>query len=241
MSTQEPDIFENDKEEVRRTIHDVAAAIISIRALAEHVPTLVAISRSRLSPKKTQIPPETSDSLPSISAEIIGLCALAREALLELSNKSSATENVTATSTGGIAAAEKCGSDTCKVQVDGKGTRILLVEDDETFRYTLSKKLQAKEYRVTNARDGKEALRLLEITEFDLIFMDLRLPGMSGCETTKRLREIESAHGRYTRVIGLSASPLLEDHTLAKAAGMDDVLVKPIDATALRSVLSGRG
>jgi CheY-like chemotaxis protein len=242
MSEKEPDFFENDKEEVRRTIHDVAATIISIRALAEtlaeHVPTLVAISRSRLSPKKPQIPPKTLDSLPSISAEIVDLCALARRTLQGLSTKSSTTENVNATSNRGIAPAEDRGSDNCREQVDGEGIRILLVEDDETFQFTLSQKLKAQGYRVSNVPDGKEALSLLKVMEFDLILMDLRLPGMSGCETAKRLRQIESAQGRYTRIIGLTASPLVEEKRLAKAAGMDDVLVKPIDEMALRSVLS---
>jgi CheY-like chemotaxis protein len=62
---------------------------------------------------------------------------------------------------------------------------------------------------------------------------------MSGCETTKRLREIESEQGSYTRIIGLTASPLLEDQMLAKGAGMDDVLVKPIDVQVLQSALRG--
>ncbi len=79
---------------------------------------------------------------------------------------------------------------------------------------------------------------LLDKTDFDLVLMDLRLPGLSGWEVTARLREKESSRGGHTRIVGLTASPMLQDHARAKAAGMDDVLVKPIDETALQSVLS---
>jgi CheY-like chemotaxis protein len=242
MSAKEPDFFENDNEEVRRKIHDVAATIISVRALAEtlaeHVPTLVAVSRSRLSPKKTQIPPKTLDSLPSISAEIVRLCALAGETLRGFSNQSQGIENVHTTSTPRLARSGNNGSDVCRAQLGGEGTRILLVEDEQAFRYTLSQRLKALGCRVTNAMDGMEALRLVDATEFDLILMDLRLPGMSGCETAKRLREVQSGQGNHARIIGLTASPLREDQVLAKAAGMDDVLVKPIDEVAMQAVLS---
>jgi CheY-like chemotaxis protein len=166
MSTTRPDIFESNNNKVRRTIHDVAAAIISIRTLAEtlaeHVPTLVAVSRSRLSPRNTQIPPRTLDSLPSIPMEIIELCALARQTLQGLSTRSSASENVDATSHPGIAPAEDCDSENGKKRVHGNVTRILLVEDEETFQYTLSKKLQAQNYRVTRyerMRDDEAAAR----------------------------------------------------------------------------------
>jgi CheY-like chemotaxis protein len=102
----------------------------------------------------------------------------------------------------------------------------------------LTQTLQAQGCRVTGSSDGEEALRLLEDKDFDLVLMDLRIPGMSGWETAERFRQMESARGRYTRIVGLTASPLLEDQQRARAAGMDDVLVKPIDDTALRSVLN---
>ena len=85
MQLQKLDSSEDSADEARRSIHDIAAAIISVRALAEmlaeHVPTLVAMSHSRHPTRTAQIPPETLDALPSVPAEIVVLCEIAREAL----------------------------------------------------------------------------------------------------------------------------------------------------------------
>lgn len=241
MSQQETDIPKSETDEARQAIHDVAAMIISVNALAEmlaeHVPTLVAVSRSRFAAKETLVPPQTLDSLPSIPKEIIDLCTSAQRTLQTFGKKFGTPRHGDANSTYGSARAEGYGSAAADDQVAGPGAKILLVEDEETFRYALSQRLRAQGCSITGACDGEEALELLDKTDFDLVLMDLRLGGMSGCETARRLREIESAQGRHTRVVGLTASPLLEDQLLAKAAGMDDVMVKPIDDVALRSVL----
>ena len=68
------------------------------------------------------------------------------------------------------------------------------------------------------------------MTDVSTLF-DIELIGQGKLHTSQ-----ESTHGRHTRVIGLTASPLQEDQLLAKAAGMDGVLVKPIDDRALRSL-----
>lgn len=242
MQPQEFDIFDEDSDEIRRSVHDVTAAIISVRALAEtlaeHVPTLVAMSRAKKSAKQSHIPATTLDSLPSIPAAMIKLCEIAREGLLVFDKNPGATENVREAATDGPARTARYPASTPYVQVGCAGAKILVVEDDETVRSVLLQRLQAQGFRVTSASHGEEALRLLDKTDFDLVLMDLRLPGMSGWETTKRLREKESAQGRHTLIVGVTASPMLQDHARAKAAGMDDVLVKPIDELALRSILT---
>jgi CheY-like chemotaxis protein len=241
MALQKADPSEDAEDEARRLIHDIAAAIIGARALAEtldeHLPTLVAMSRSRLAANKVLIPPDVLDSLPSIPAEIIDLCTIARASLQAIRYEPAAKE-VQLKSTD---AGPRCASgetDPGLDQSDRKSARVLLVEDEETLRYTLSQRLRAKGCRVTDAANGSEAVGLFDSMRFDLVLMDLRLPGMSGWETTKRLREIESPRGRCTRMVGLTASPLLEDQTLAVAAGMDEVLVKPVDDVALQAILS---
>lgn len=243
MQPQEFDIFDEDTDKIRRSVHDVTAAIISVRALAEtlaeHVPTLVAMSRAKNAAKQSHIPPTTLDSLPSIPSAMIKLCEIAREALLNFDSQTGGIENVSEAATYGPA---RTARDSVRsrpyVQVGCAGARILVVEDDETVRSVLLQRLQAQGFRVTSASHGEEALRLLDKTDFDLVLMDLRLPGMSGWETAKRLREKESAQGRHTLIVGVTASPMLQDHARAKAAGMDDVLVKPIDELALRSILT---
>lgn len=241
MKPNEASTSSDDRDDFRRSVHDIAATLISIRALAEmladHVPTLVAMSRSRHWGKSAPISPETLDSLPAIPAEIIELCAIARGTLQALGNPSVAAANADATSTEGSVHTARTPLDAKDKLADQEGIRVLLVEDEETVRYVLSQTLQARGWLVTSSRDGEEALRLLDKMDFDLVLMDLRLPGKNGLETTRQLRKKESALGRHTRVIGLTASPLMEDQVRAKAAGMDDVLIKPIDDRALRSIL----
>lgn len=98
MQPQITETVEHDTDEVRRTVHNVAAAIISVRALAEtlaeHVPTLVAISRSRNIATQAHIPPETLDAIPAIPGEIVKLCEIAREALQAVGSESRVTNSV---------------------------------------------------------------------------------------------------------------------------------------------------
>lgn len=241
MQPQKLNSSQDVTDEARRSIHDIAAAIISVRALAEtlaeHVPTLVAMSRLRHATKTAQIRSETLDALPSIPTEIVGLCEIAREALQKLGNRAATSDETGVPSTFGLLPTASDWDDSSPEDSDGAGARILLVEDEDTVRYVLSQTLYAHGCQVTSASDGEEALRLLEEKEFELVLMDLRIPGMSGWETAEQLRKKEAAQGRYTRIVGLTASPLLEDQRHARAAGMDDVLVKPIDETALKAVL----
>jgi CheY-like chemotaxis protein len=91
---------------------------------------------------------------------------------------------------------------------------------------------------VVSASDSDEALNLFHKSDFDLVLMDLRMPRVSGCETTKAIRDSEQCDGSHVPIVGLTASPLLEEQERAIAAGMDEVIVKPVDELKLRSVLS---
>jgi len=242
MQPQKRDSFNNGTDGFGRSIHDVAAAIISVRALAEtlaeHIPILVAMSHSKRSAPTQLIPPSTLDALPSIPSEIIELCEIAGQALHAIGNGAEPAKRTDALALRRLPSIQP---DSTTEKINGKDVAILLVEDEETVRYVLSRALQTEGYAVTSTSNGETALGLLEEQQFDLILMDLRMPGMSGWETVERIRRKESAKKRHTRIIGLTASPMLVDQQRAKAAGMDDVFVKPIDAKTLRSVLSGFG
>lgn len=241
MEPRKFEIFEDDIDGVRRSVHDVAAAIISVRALAEaldeHLPILVAMSRSKKSATQAHIPPETLDSLPSIPAEIVKLCQIARTALQQIGNESHVAAESSRDSTRGHARSTTSWAGGSLEPIVFDGARVLLVDDDEQLRYFLAQTLRAQGCWVISSSCGEDALRLYDETEFDLILMDLRLPGLSGWETAKRMREKKSTQGRKTRIVGLTASPMLQDRTRAKAAGMDEVLLKPVDENALRSML----
>jgi CheY-like chemotaxis protein len=76
---------------------------------------------------------------------------------------------------------------------------------------------------------------------YDLVLMDIRMPGLDGHDTTRRIRHLEQALGRATpvRVIALTANALREDEHAARAAGLDGFLAKPFEIDALTSLLAG--
>jgi two-component system response regulator QseB len=107
--------------------------------------------------------------------------------------------------------------------------RILLVEDDELLGSGLSDALNHAHYSHEWVRNGEEALAHIASCEFDLIVLDLGLPGMDGIEVLRRLRE----GGNNAPVLILSARDAARDRVLGLDAGADDYLVKPFDLDEL--------
>jgi len=68
--------------------------------------------------------------------------------------------------------------------------RILVIDDEETIRHLFRETLEAGNYHVITAADGAEALELVRSWSFDLIFTDLKMPGMNGAETFRQIRRI---------------------------------------------------
>lgn len=124
--------------------------------------------------------------------------------------------------------------------------RVLLVEDFEDSRFSLSKLLEIEGYEVLEAVDGAEAVNLALSAKPDLILMDLSLPIIDGLSATKQIREHESqsheaqSHDSVYRVpiIALSAHDLSDFHTRARDAGCTDYVTKPIDFDTLMVVMS---
>jgi len=108
--------------------------------------------------------------------------------------------------------------------------RTLLVEDNPVNAMLAQILLQREGCQVERAASGEEAIDILQDQNFDLIFMDLGLPGLDGIGTTNRLR----ASGLGTPIIALTANAYEEDRRACLAAGMNDFLTKPIEVTALR-------
>ena len=119
------------------------------------------------------------------------------------------------------------------------GARVLLVEDN-AINALLARTLLTREgCAVDQAAGGQEALAALAVGAYDLILMDMRMPGLSGLETTRRIRSL----GIITPIVALTANVFEEDRHACLAAVMEDFLVKPLAADALRRVLArlGRG
>ncbi|MBA4012999.1 MAG: hybrid sensor histidine kinase/response regulator [Phenylobacterium sp.] len=113
------------------------------------------------------------------------------------------------------------------------GARILLVEDNPINALLARTLLSREGCRVDQAGGGEEALAALKVGVYDLILMDMRMPGMSGLEATRKVRGM----GVRTPVVALTANAFEEDRHACLAAGMDDFLVKPLTPDALRAAL----
>jgi DNA-binding response OmpR family regulator len=103
------------------------------------------------------------------------------------------------------------------------GMRILLIEDSERLQRSLGAGLRKAGYALDVAGEGKEGLRKALCGDYDVIVLDLMLPGMDGLSLLKRLR----ADGRNTHVLILTAKDTVEDRVLGLQIGADDYLIKP--------------
>lgn len=106
------------------------------------------------------------------------------------------------------------------------GTRILLVDDNDFNLEVAQGILEEVGIQVTLAGDGADALELMRDTRFDAVLMDVQMPVMDGLEATRRIRA--SSTLASTIVIAMTANAREDDRALCLAAGMDDVVTKPI-------------
>jgi two-component system, OmpR family, copper resistance phosphate regulon response regulator CusR len=103
--------------------------------------------------------------------------------------------------------------------------RILVVEDERKVANFLKKGLEQSGYDVHLASDGEAAFAMFRATEYDLVLVDLMLPGMSGWELIPLLRKDKAA----LPILALTAKGSVEDRVRGLNLGCDDYLVKPAD------------
>lgn len=119
-----------------------------------------------------------------------------------------------------------------------EGRQILVVEDDVRNVFALTSIFEPHGARVQIARNGREALELLEKAEggppIDLVLMDVMMPEMDGLTATREIRRRESWHG--LPIIMLTAKAMADDQEQCLAAGANDYLAKPLDVDKLLSL-----
>ena len=111
--------------------------------------------------------------------------------------------------------------------------RVLLVEDEPVNAELFLDALEPDEHDVTVEHDGLEGYARAKAEPFDLIVLDMQLPGMSGSEICRRLR----ADGLATPIVALSASVLPHELEAGRRAGFAAYLAKPIAPSALRAAI----
>ena len=126
------------------------------------------------------------------------------------------------------------------------GARILLAEDNITNQQVAVGILRKFGLRADAVADGQEVLRALASIPYDLVLMDVQMPGMDGLEATRRIREREktrpvqllAAGSRGIPIIAMTAHALPRDREQCLEAGMNDYVTKPVDPQALAIALA---
>jgi len=111
--------------------------------------------------------------------------------------------------------------------------RILVAEDNPVNQQVARKTLERAGHAVTLVADGEAALAALKQEAFDLVLMDVQMPGMDGFAATRALREHEQAAGGHTPVVAMTAHAMKGDRERCLQAGMDGYVSKPLDRRKL--------
>ncbi|MCA8888476.1 MAG: response regulator [Parvularculaceae bacterium] len=113
-------------------------------------------------------------------------------------------------------------------RIGEKAAHILVVDDDDRIRTLLKRYLSENAYRVSVARDGAQARELLGSMEFDLLIIDVMMPGLSGFDLTEKIRAASNVP-----ILLLTARGLPEDRIEGLERGADDYLSKPFEPREL--------
>ena len=116
------------------------------------------------------------------------------------------------------------------------GTEILLAEDNVVNVMVAKKHLERLGCSVTVAHDGQKAITMALAGKFDLVFMDMQMPGTDGIQAARAIRSREPLD-RHLPIIALTANASVEDRIACIEAGMDDFITKPLMADALANML----
>jgi signal transduction histidine kinase/DNA-binding NarL/FixJ family response regulator len=119
-----------------------------------------------------------------------------------------------------------------------RGLRVLLVEDNAVNRDVAHLLLAGHGVEVDEAPGGQEALDLFEVNHYDVVLMDIQMPGMNGLEATGHIRRHPDPRKATVPVLALTANAFRSDAEKYRAAGMNDTLPKPFDEAELISKIS---
>lgn len=118
-----------------------------------------------------------------------------------------------------------------------KGAKVLVVEDNTVNVLVVQKFLEKWGVDFTHAADGVEAVKKVEVQQFDLILMDIHMPNMDGYVATEMIRAKKDGYYDSIPIIALTASALMDNKERIYDAGMNDIVVKPFKPAELYKVL----
>ncbi len=128
-----------------------------------------------------------------------------------------------------------------KPQKDPKSEHVLLVDDNELNMEIMEELLGLAEIYPDKAFDGSEAVKAVQESPdgyYDLIFMDIQMPVMDGCEATRQIRSMEREDAKKIPIYAVSANAFAEDVKNAMDSGMNGHIAKPVDWESIDKVLN---
>jgi CheY-like chemotaxis protein len=118
----------------------------------------------------------------------------------------------------------------------GSSVRVLVVEDNVVNQRVATRMLERIGLRADVAANGREALDLLELVPYDLVFMDCQMPEMNGYQAAAQFRRRERS-GRRVTIIAMTAEAIGDCRERCMDAGMDDFIAKPVKLEDLADTL----
>jgi len=111
---------------------------------------------------------------------------------------------------------------------------VLLVDDEKDFVESLAERLQIRDFNVTTAFSGDEAIKLVKENDFDVIVLDVQMPGKSGVDTLKEIKNTE----QISQVIMLTGHATVKTAIEGMKSGAYDYLMKPTDTDELIEMIN---
>src|SRR5690348_11798825 len=134
---------------------------------------------------------------------------------------------------------ERCESTSASIQPSERSLRVLLAEDNPVNQTLAMRILEKLGHKVEVVNNGKEAVERAESEQFDLVLMDVQMPGMDGLEATTAIRAAEVHSGKHVPIVAMTAHAMKGDREMCLSAGMDGYLSKPIRIDQLKEAISG--
>jgi PAS domain S-box-containing protein len=122
-----------------------------------------------------------------------------------------------------------------------RNLRILVAEDNSVNQRLAARLLEREGHSVTIAGSGQEAVDLFVERPFDLILMDVQMPGLDGLQATARIREKERATGGHVPIAAMTAQAAESDRLRCLESGMDAYVTKPVHVPALLKMIESVG
>lgn len=111
--------------------------------------------------------------------------------------------------------------------------KVLLVDDEEEFVETLAERMRSRDMEVATSNSGGEALELIDNEPYDVVVLDLQMPGMDGIEVLERIKQRQPD----IQVVLLTGHATVEKGVEAMKRGALEFLEKPIDISALSEII----